>query len=204
MSNKRVSTQPPAPKPPTQLDPSLIISEQASLTGTKLITMGSNTVIHPRCKLNSINGPITIGNSCILSERCRIGLQSEPHQVEANSIVIGDGVVIETGAIVEASIIGDGSVIEVNSKIGKGAILGKVRYNILMERIKAYNPSQYCKVGPYCEVADREVVPDYTVIYGRGQRRLDNSGIDAIKMKMLGKQIEALKKLIPSSLAYFQ
>ncbi|RKF72516.1 Dynactin subunit 6 [Golovinomyces cichoracearum] len=187
MSNKRVSTQPPAPKPPTQLDPSLIISEQASFTGTKLITMGSNTVIHPRCKLNSINGPITIGNSCILSERCRIGLQSEPHQVEANSIVIGDGVVIETGAIVEASIIGDGSVIEVNSKIGKGAILGK-----------------YCKVGPYCEVADREVVPDYTVIYGRGQRRLDNSGIDAIKMKMLGKQIEALKKLIPSSLAYFQ
>lgn len=94
---------------------------------------------------------------------------------------------VEPGAIVEARRIGEGSVIEVNSKIGKGAILGK-----------------HCKVGPSCEVADGEVVPDYTVIFGSGQRRLDQSGAEAIKLKMLSKQIDVLKKLIPSSLAHFQ
>lgn len=126
MSNKRISNQPPAPKPPTSLDPNVIISEQAYLTGKRLISIGSNTVIHPRCKLNSTYGSITIGNCCIISERCRIGLQSEPSRVDADKIVIENGVVIETGAIVEACRIGEGSVIEVNSKIGKGAILGKV------------------------------------------------------------------------------
>lgn len=128
MSGKRLSTIPIGPKPPTSLDPSLNISEQASLTGTKLITLGSNTVIHPRCKLNSTNASITIGNNCIISERCRIGLQSEPEAVDSYHVVIENGVVVETGAIVEALIVGEGSIIEVNSKIGRGAILGKVRY----------------------------------------------------------------------------
>ncbi|KAI6245412.1 Dynactin subunit 6 [Erysiphe necator] len=187
MSNKRASAQPPSLKPPTSLDSALIISEQASLTGKNLISLGSNTVIHPRCKLNSLNGSIIIGNCCIISERCRIGLQSEPTQADAEGVVIENSVVVEPGAIVEARRIGEGSVIEVNSKIGKGAILGK-----------------HCKVGPSCEVADGEVVPDYTVIFGSGQRRLDQSGAEAIKLKMLSKQIDVLKKLIPSSLAHFQ
>ncbi|RKF59947.1 Dynactin subunit 6 [Erysiphe neolycopersici] len=187
MSSKRTSAQPPVSKPPTFLDPTLTISEQASLTGKKLISIGSNTVIHPRCKLNSTYGSIAIGNCCIISERCRIGLQSEPSRAEADKLVIENGVMVETGAIVEASRIGEGSVIEINSKIGKGAILGK-----------------YCKIGPFCEVADGEVIPSYTVIFGTGQRRLDQSGAEAIKVKMLLKQIEVLKKLIPSNLAHFQ
>ena len=40
---------------------------------------------------------------------------------------IGNGVVVEAGAVVEAKIVGDGCVIEVNARIGKGAVLGKVR-----------------------------------------------------------------------------
>lgn len=63
---------------------------------------------------------------------------------------------------------------------------------------------QYCKIGPSCEVANGEVVPDHTVIFGIGQRRLDQSGADAIRIKMLLKQIEVLKKLIPSKIAHFQ
>ncbi|POS85514.1 hypothetical protein EPUL_002252 [Erysiphe pulchra] len=187
MSSKRTSAQPSAPKPPTSLDPTIIISEQASLTGKKLISIGSNTVIHPRCKLNSTYGTIEIGNYCIISERCRIGLQSEPSRGEADKLLVENGVVIETGAIVEASRIGEGSVIEINSKIGKGAIIGK-----------------FCKIGPFCEVADGEVVPNHTVIFGLGQHRQDQSGADTKKIKLLLKQIEVLKKLIPSNLAHFQ
>ncbi|CAD6506143.1 BgTH12-07073 [Blumeria graminis f. sp. triticale] len=184
MSNKRSSTA--AQKPPTSLAKSVIISEQASLIGINHITVGANTVIHPRSKLNSMNVPISIGNNCIISERCRIGLQGDSSTSEVLSINIENGVIIETGAVVEASIIGEGCILEVNSKIGKGAILGK-----------------FCKIGPSCEVIDKEIIPDFTVIYGTGQRRIDTSGIESLKLKMVAKQIDVLRKLIPSSVAHF-
>ncbi|KUJ21913.1 trimeric LpxA-like protein [Mollisia scopiformis] len=187
MSSKRASMMPPAPKPPTSLSSSLVIAEHASLTGTKLITLGSNTVIHPRSKLSSAYAPITIGNSCIISERSQIGIQNEPDEEEADPVVIEDGVIIEVGAVVEGKRIGEGSVIEVNAKVGRGAVLGK-----------------HCKIGPLCEVAEGEVLPDYTVLFGNGMRRIDNSGVEDLKMKMVARQVEVLRKLIPSKIAKFQ
>ena len=117
---------PPPPKPPTKLSSSLIIADQAALTGTHLITLGANTVIHPRTKLNSGYAPISVGSNCILSERSQIGLQSDPSDDEEYGVTIENGVVVEVGAVVEARRVGEGSVIEISAKIGKGAVIGKV------------------------------------------------------------------------------
>ncbi|RDL39654.1 uncharacterized protein BP5553_03994 [Venustampulla echinocandica] len=125
-SSKRASMMPAAPKPPTFLASTLIIADQASLTGTHLITLGSNTVVHPRTKLNSTYASITIGNNCILSERSMIGLQSEATGNENEGVLIENGVVVEVGATVEALSIGEGCLIEINARIGKGAVLGKL------------------------------------------------------------------------------
>jgi len=95
--------------------------------------------------------------------------------------------VVEAGAIVEARKIGEGSVVEVNARIGKGAILGK-----------------HCKIGALCEVAEGEIVEDFTVIYSDGMRRVDRAGIEDLKLKMVGRQTEVLRKLIPSNPAKFQ
>jgi dynactin-6 len=127
MSSKRHSLVPPAPKPPTNLSSNLTIADQASLIGTNLITIGSNTIIHPRSKLNSTYGTINIGSLCIISERCQIGLREPGEEGEGKEgVVIENGVVVEVGAIVEAHRVGEGSVIEVNARIGRGAVLGKV------------------------------------------------------------------------------
>jgi dynactin-6 len=125
MSSKRASTMPAPPKPPTSLSSTLVIAEQASLVGTHLITLGGNTVIHPRTKLNSTYAPITIGNNCIISERSMIGLQSAQSN-EREGVVIDNCVVVEVGAVIEAKRVGVGCHIEVNAKLGKGAVLGKV------------------------------------------------------------------------------
>jgi dynactin-6 len=125
MSSKRASTAPTAPKPPTSLSPTLIIAEHASLVGSYLITLGSNTIIHPRAKLNSTYGPITVGSNCIISERSMIGLQGRG--ADGEGVVIENGVVVEVGAAVEAKVVGEGCVIEVNAKVGRGAVLGRVR-----------------------------------------------------------------------------
>ena len=125
-SSKRVSTMPAVPKPPTSLSSTLVIADNASLTGTHLITLGSNTIIHPRTKLSSTFAPVKIGSSCIISERSLIGLQSEAAADQREGVVIDNGVVVEVGAVVEAKRIGEGCVIEVNAKIGKSAVVGKV------------------------------------------------------------------------------
>jgi dynactin-6 len=55
-----------------------------------------------------------------------------------------------------------------------------------------------------CEVAGGDVVPDFTVIYGNGLRRIDTSGIEDLKLKLVGRQTDVLKRLIPTNLAKFQ
>lgn len=55
-----------------------------------------------------------------------------------------------------------------------------------------------------CEVAEGEVIPDFTVIYGNGLRRIDASGVEELKLKMVGRQTDILRKLIPTNLAKFQ
>jgi dynactin 6 len=55
-----------------------------------------------------------------------------------------------------------------------------------------------------CTVQENEVLPDYTVIYGIDLRRLDQSDVDDLKLKMVRRQVEVLKKLVPSNLAKFQ
>jgi dynactin-6 len=63
---------------------------------------------------------------------------------------------------------------------------------------------QHCKIGPLCEVSKGEVLPDFTVVFGNGMRRIDKSGIEDLKLKMVARQVEVLRKLIPSNLAKFQ
>jgi dynactin-6 len=55
-----------------------------------------------------------------------------------------------------------------------------------------------------CEVAEGEVVPEFTVIYGNGLRRIDVSGVEDLKLRMVGRQADILRKLIPTNLAKFQ
>lgn len=45
---------------------------------------------------------------------------------------------------------------------------------------------------------------DFTVVYGHGLRRIDRSGIEDLRLKMVARQVEVLRKLIPSNLAKFQ
>lgn len=116
-------TRPPAveiAKPPVDFAPSIVVADSAALSGTHRIRIAANTVIHPRAKLNSSLGPITIGKSCIISERTQL---SAP---DSQGLTIGDGVVVEVNAVVEAREIGEGTAVEVGVKVGKGAVVGKV------------------------------------------------------------------------------
>ncbi len=203
-SSKRTSALPAGPKAPVSFALGLTISDGAILTGTHMITIASDTVIHPRAKILSTHGPVTIGRNCILSERSSLGL-STASASQTEGTVIEDGVILEVGAIVEAKSVGEGSLIEINARVGKGAVIGKVCNTCpRAERILILIVRQHCKIGPLCTVDDSEVVPDYTVIYGSGLRRVDHSGVEDLKLKMVGRQVDVLRRLIPSNHAKFQ
>ncbi|KAI1380426.1 trimeric LpxA-like protein [Hypoxylon crocopeplum] len=193
-SSKRQSILPrvqSGPKAPVNFSSSITIADSALLTGNHTINVSSESVIHPRAKLDSSNGRITIGRRCIIHERTSIGaVSAEPTPSESrDGVVINDYVTVEVGAVLESggTIIGEGCQIGVGCKVGKGAKLGK-----------------HCTLTPQSVIQPGETVPDFTVVYSNGIRRSDKRGVTDLKNKVQARQIEVLRRLIPSNPAKFQ
>lgn len=135
--HKRHSILPPiaqaGPKPPVRFSSSLTIAESAVLSGSHIIQIRSESVVHPRAKIESLAGPIDIGRRCIVHERTHIGAPGERGKYTgaegANAVTILDYCTVEVAATVEAggTVIGEGTVVGVGSRVGSGAVIGKVR-----------------------------------------------------------------------------
>ena len=130
-SNKRHSMMPRAgqlPKAPVNLSSSVVIHDNAVLTGNHTINISSETVIHPRNKLDSSHGRVTIGRRCIIHERVQIGAPSADPTKGEFGVTLEDYVTVEVAAIIESgcTTIGEGCLIGVGARIGRGAKLGKV------------------------------------------------------------------------------
>ncbi|KAJ5454714.1 uncharacterized protein N7458_005670 [Penicillium daleae] len=61
------------PKAPLKADPSATIADTAVFQGTYPVTIGAGTVIHPRARFYAFEGPISVGDGCIISEKAIIG-----------------------------------------------------------------------------------------------------------------------------------
>lgn len=139
-SNKRHSILPPlkdtGPKAPARFSSSLIIAESAILTGTYIITLRTESLVHPRAKIESVAGPVDVGKRCIVQERTHVGAlpsgvaESSGDGAENTSgVVLHDYVTVQACAVVEAggTLVGEGSVVGVGARIGRGAVIGEVR-----------------------------------------------------------------------------
>ncbi|EQB59370.1 transferase hexapeptide domain-containing protein [Colletotrichum gloeosporioides Cg-14] len=184
-SNKRHSMLPAVsntgPRPPVNFSSSLTVSDSAILVGTHSVTIQSESVLHPRCKLESTNGSILMGRRCIVHERVHIGAVGD--EEASGGIAFGDYVIVEVGAVVEAggTEIGSDTVIGVRSRIGHGAIIGK-----------------NCTISPLTVIKPGEKIPDFTVVYANGQRRTDRRGVADLRHKAQARQIDVLRRLIPN------
>jgi dynactin-6 len=134
MSSKRHSILPAVdrsgPKPPVNFSSSLTISDNAVLQGKHSITIQAESVVHPRCRLESNLGSILIGRRCIIHERTHIGAQPvDLDNAKPGGVAMGDYVVVDVGSVIEGggTDIGEGTTIQIGSRIGSGAKIGKVR-----------------------------------------------------------------------------
>ncbi|KAI6322321.1 hypothetical protein MCOR29_004826 [Pyricularia oryzae] len=189
-SNKRSSIMPAAsqagPKAPVHFSSSITIHDSAILSGMYPITISSESVVHPRARLESEGGPVNIGRRCIVQERVLLGAGGNRAE---GSVTLGDYVTVEAAANIECggTMVGEGTVVGVGCKIGSGAFIGK-----------------YCTLTPRSVIAPKERIPDGTVVYSNGMRRLDKRGIVDLRKEAQVRQIEALRRLIPSTPAKFQ
>jgi dynactin-6 len=132
MSSKRHSILPPVssagPKPPVHFSSSITIADSALLTGSHQITIISESVVHPRAKIESSAGRISVGRRCIVHERAHVGFVGTNGRVTEAAVTLGDYVIVEVGAVVEAgdTVVGEGTTVGVGARVGSGAVVGKV------------------------------------------------------------------------------
>lgn len=67
------STPTGPPKAPLKADPTATIADTVVFQGTHPVTIGASTVIHPRARFYAYEGPIIVGDGCIISEKVVIG-----------------------------------------------------------------------------------------------------------------------------------
>ena len=131
MSSKRHSIVPPVssgPKPPVHFSSSITIADSAVLTGTHPIAIHSESVVHPRARLDSLAGRVTVGRRCVVHERATLGAVGTSGRITESAVTLGDYVTVEVGAAIEAgeTVIGEGTVVGVGARVGAGAVVGKV------------------------------------------------------------------------------
>ncbi|KAK1836704.1 trimeric LpxA-like protein [Podospora conica] len=176
--------RPPGPPiPPIEFSSSALISESAQLIGTFPVTLSSESVIHPRARIEAQAGSVHVGRRCIVHERAVVGAVGASGRVVAVGVKLGDYVTVETGATVEAgdTAVGEGTTVGAGTVVGAGAKVGK-----------------HCTLTAYTVIKAGEVVPDYTVVYSNGLRRVDRRGVEVLKQKAQARQIDVLRRLIPS------
>jgi UDP-3-O-[3-hydroxymyristoyl] glucosamine N-acyltransferase len=182
------------------------VSETAIFHGTHPITIGSGTVIHPRARIYSFEGPVQIADGCVIGEKSTIGdnnnngnassAPGEPVTTRlSSSVIVGPHAVVRTGAYVRSAAVVDSLAI-----INREATVGS-----------------HSKVCSRCEVPEKAVVEDWTVIWaagtGIGQRkrrrlvgpaatevagglRPDAKRVEDARLIVLHKEREGLAKMI--------
>ena len=63
---------------------------------------------------------------------------------------------------------------------------------------------KYCKIAPLCTVHAGEVLGDFTIMFGSNQHRREKPGLEGRRKVTHDKEIEVLRRLIPSNLAKWQ
>ncbi|KAL4881924.1 trimeric LpxA-like protein [Aspergillus karnatakaensis] len=173
-STQTSQQQPSQPRPPTSpisAHPSASIAESVTFYGTYPVTIDRGTVIHPRTRIYSFDGPIKIGEGCIISEKCSIGVPpaQKPKPAAGSSgggegdegaggkealpilispnVTIGPQVTVHHGVYIHSA-----AVIETMAVLFRGVDVGT-----------------HAKVCARCEIVEGARVKEWTVVWGSGR-----------------------------------
>ncbi|TIC16264.1 hypothetical protein E3Q15_01153 [Wallemia mellicola] len=149
------------------------------------ITISDGTVVHPKCTILAVPGPIIIGENCIVEESAIIvNRRKEP-------MLIGNENVFQVGSRLEAASVGNR-----NTFSPKCRVLSSIE--ILDD----------CFIGPACLVAPAftnppredlsERLQDYTQVFGQNSERRIGDSVGKIHQRaLLAKHLDYLRFALP-------
>lgn len=194
------SSAPSAPRPPTTIHPTATVADHVLFEGPHPVTIDAETIIHPRVRLYTYDGPIQIGGGCIIGEKSVLGAPPPAESTSTSTTTPQtDGqspiAIAQSVSIAPASTIGSGARID-EAAIIETAVTVHPRASI----------GAHTKICSRCDVPADTAVGDWTVVWGSGQRRkrvplVDNggkngTGIEESRLVVLRKEREALARLV--------
>ncbi|ODH47970.1 hypothetical protein GX48_05902 [Paracoccidioides brasiliensis] len=167
----------PMYKPPLTAHPTATVPDSASFQGIHPISIGAGTVIHPRSKFLSFEGPIHIGDGCIIGEKSVIGgpqaspisstsmtdAESATTSTEATTTLPTCSSTTITTTLEKSIIIGPLATISAGTHISSAATVDTSSF-----LGRGVQVGQHAKVCSSCSIPDSSVVDDWTVIWGGG------------------------------------
>ncbi|KKK17334.1 hypothetical protein ARAM_007755, partial [Aspergillus rambellii] len=173
--------------------PTATISDSAVFQGPHRITIGSGSIIHPRARIYSYDGPVVIGDGCIISEKASVGIAPG-----SGASTRGQGRA-RNAASASASGYGEGG------GGGGGELPIRISANVTIGPVATVHPGvqihsatvvdalaivhrrvcigAHAKICARCEVPTNTKVPEWAVVWGIGA----GFGIRR-KIKVVGKK----------------
>ena len=221
---QRIPTASSSPRAPVTAHATATIAETVVFQGTHPITIGAETVIHPRARIYSFDGPAIIGEGCIISEKSTIG--AAPLSSPVSSPAIGGPGPVGGREGVPTRISHSVTIAPLATVLPGAHIHSSVTIDSLATIDRRANIGAHSKVCATCHVPAKAVIRDWTVVWGSGagfgQRRkratkaaknagavqgqgqgqvLEGKVIEDARLVVLKKEREALVKLIGASAA---
>ncbi|KAJ5086975.1 hypothetical protein NUU61_008282 [Penicillium alfredii] len=174
------STPTGPPKAPVKADATATIADTAVFQGTHPVSIGAGTVIHPRARFYAYEGPISIGDGCIISEKAAIGAAPTPPASKPTSGFSSPSSPTSTSDQPQLSSS------EISTRISYFVIIGPlatihpgahIHSSAIIETLAAIHRraeiGAHTKIAAGCEIADGASVPEWVVVWGSapGQRR---------------------------------
>ncbi|KZZ93011.1 Trimeric LpxA-like protein [Ascosphaera apis ARSEF 7405] len=218
-SSAHASSSTATARPQVRASSSAIIPDTTTFQGTFPISIGAGTAIHPRVKIYSFDGPVLIGEGCIIGEKSIIGAPSVPegmppkqsvrdsssaerparHTVVENFVNVGPLCTISSGVYIRYC-----TTIEASAYLGANVRVGK-----------------HSKVCPNCKVPDGRSVGEWSVVWGgpgslRSRKRASGDGpressgksaglggraVEDGRLIVLNKEREIVRKLMAANLS---
>lgn len=205
MSSAETPSTATSSKPAASTSTPVNISSQAYLDpacyvkGSQSLNIEADSVIHPRCRLYTDRGKITIRTGCVLTERCIIGFDRELNTAPESSttqsqtdssrdITVGPQAYLQSSVKVQPpSKIGEGVFIEAGVTIQTGCSIG-----------------DHSKVCAGVNLPPGTVVPAWTVVYGQNgrlRRRREQNAAEDSRIEGMNRERQGMEALLRSNAA---
>ncbi|KAK4939393.1 hypothetical protein LTR10_020290 [Elasticomyces elasticus] len=190
-------------RPPVSLGQTTHLDPGAYVRGTHAITIGEHSLVHPRVHLVAVNGPISIGDGCIISEKSVIG---GPVQSSASPVLPQSPETEHNESDPLKTTVGSNVYIHANAQIRAGAT---IRDAVLIEAhavvLSGVTVGSHAKVCAGVTV-DRNT-DNWAVVYGQGDlkrsRQLTTDAgaeeadlVESVRLKAMDKEREGTAAIL--------